>query len=234
MLYTRYAFARTFCHGKRVLEVACGTGQGLGYLSEGARYLVGGDYTESLVSRARHHYGCRLALLCLDAHMLPFRPASFEVVILYEALYYLNSPPLFLAECRRILPPKGVVLVCTANREWPGFNPSRLAARYLSARELVGLLWQQGFDATLYGAPPLTTDSVKSRFVRAMRRTGTRLHLIPETMRGKEFLKRIFLGPLEPVPAELGTGTAAYQEPTRISVHQAPPFKFLFAVANRR
>jgi len=27
---------------------------------------------------------------------------------------------------------------------------------------------------------------------------------------------------------------AAYQEPIQISAHEAPPFKFLFAVANRR
>ena len=234
MLYTRYTFARALCQKKRVLEIACGTGQGLGYLAEDARYVVGGDCNESLVSWGRRHYGHRLSLLCLDAHTLPFRPGSFEVAILYEALYYLESPVLFLAECQRILAQEGLLLICTANREWPGFNPSRLATRYLSARELVGLLWRHGFEATLYGSPPLTPESMKSKAVRAMRRIGTRLHVIPKTMRGKEFLKRIFLGPLELVPAELEVGMAAYQEPIQISAHEAPPFKFLFAVANRR
>ena len=91
MLYTRYAFARTFCRKKTVLEVGCATGQGLGYLAREARYVVGGDHAEIMVSRARRHYGRRMALLCLDAHTLPFRSASFDALILYEALYYLED-----------------------------------------------------------------------------------------------------------------------------------------------
>ena len=34
MVYSRYRFAAQFCAGKRVLEVACGPGVGLGYLGK--------------------------------------------------------------------------------------------------------------------------------------------------------------------------------------------------------
>src|ERR1035438_698263 len=39
----RYHFARLFAQGKRVLEVACGAGLGLGYLAHDASEVVGGD-----------------------------------------------------------------------------------------------------------------------------------------------------------------------------------------------
>src|SRR5262249_40538682 len=102
MLYSRYRYAVEFCRGKNVLEVACGSGHGLGYLAGKARLVVGGDYTPSLLRVAQKHYGSRLPLVQLDAHLLPFKPGSFDVILLYEALYYLAAPKQFLAECRRI------------------------------------------------------------------------------------------------------------------------------------
>jgi hypothetical protein len=140
----------------------------------------------------------------------------------------------FLDECRRVLAPGGVFLLCTANREWAGFNPSRLAARYFSASELIGLVSHHGFIPTLYGAPPPPPDSLRARIERSMRRVGARLHLIPRTMKGKELLKRMFLGPLEPVPAELDGEILDGPSPTPIAAHEAPSYKCLFVVAIRR
>lgn len=39
----RYYFASKFVLGKRVLEVGCGPGLGLGYLSRNTKQVVGGD-----------------------------------------------------------------------------------------------------------------------------------------------------------------------------------------------
>ena len=50
MVYSRYRFASQFCAGKRVLEVACGPGLGLGYLAKQATLVVGGDYTKSCLN----------------------------------------------------------------------------------------------------------------------------------------------------------------------------------------
>src|SRR5262249_6372523 len=102
MLNTRYKFASDFCRGGRVLEIGCGAGQGLGYLARSASSVIGGDYTEALLRNAQSHYGGRIPLVALDAHELPFVDLSFDTVILYEAIYYLNSPAQFLEECRRV------------------------------------------------------------------------------------------------------------------------------------
>ncbi len=67
----RYEWARHFCDGKDVLEVACGSGQGLGFLQRFAKSVAGGDVSDVLINRAREHYGNRVALTKFDAHMLP-------------------------------------------------------------------------------------------------------------------------------------------------------------------
>jgi ubiquinone/menaquinone biosynthesis C-methylase UbiE len=208
MLYTRYRAAAAFSDGKDVLEVGCGAGQGLGYLAAKAGRVVGGDCTEGLLGLARGHYGCRVPLVRLDAHLLPFRNKTFDVVILYEAIYYLVQPDQFLAESRRILRDQGLVLICTANKEWPDFNPSPFSTRYFAAQGLAELLKRQGFSVELYGAFPVSRESAKDRMVSAIKRVAVSLHLIPKTMKAKEVLKRLFFGTLTPLPPEVTDGMA--------------------------
>jgi 2-polyprenyl-3-methyl-5-hydroxy-6-metoxy-1,4-benzoquinol methylase len=52
MLYTRYHLAARHCEGKAVLEVACGVGLGLRYISLCGRHVVGGDINEKNLSPA--------------------------------------------------------------------------------------------------------------------------------------------------------------------------------------
>lgn len=208
MLYTRYKFAAEFCDGKSVLEVACGSGQGLGFLAARARRVVGADYTEDLLRMARAHYENRVPLVRVDAHKLPFKDQSFDVVILYEAIYYLSQPGDFLAECCRVLRPGGLLLVCTVNKEWSGFNPSPLSTRYFAAGELRELLESKGFHVKLYGAFVVTASSVRGRLIASVRRAAIALGLIPRTMKGKALLKRLFYGKLVSIPPELVEGMA--------------------------
>src|SRR5437870_10496788 len=192
MLSTRYAFAAEFCHDKHVLEIACGSGQGLGYLANKARKLIGGDYMENLLKGAHQHYRGRVPLLCLDAHALPFRDSSFDVVLLYEAIYYLANPEYFLDECRRVLRERGMLLLCTVNKEWSDFNPSPFSTRYFTARELLDLLHQHQFQVQLSGAFPTNRETIKDDIISFLKRAAVSLDLMPKTMKGKELLKRIF------------------------------------------
>ena len=57
----RYYWAGQYCADKDVVEVACGSGQGLGYLSGIAKSLEAGDYSDEILSIARQHYGERIA-----------------------------------------------------------------------------------------------------------------------------------------------------------------------------
>lgn len=206
MMWTRYEYAASLCGGKRVLEVACGAGQGLGYLAARASRVVGGDYTHGLLRTARKHYGDRVSLVRLDAHSLPFRDRVFDVIILYEAIYYLSEPVAFFVDCRRVLREGGVLMICTVNREWLDFNPSPFSTTYYSATELSDLLRAQGFTVELFGAFQVSTKSPRDRLVSFLKRAAVGLHLIPRTMKGKELLKRLFFGKLVTMPAELREG----------------------------
>ena len=203
MLHTRYVTAYQYCHNKDVLEVGCGPGLGLGYLANCARTVIGGDYTIALVQTAQNHYRGRVGLLCLDAQILPFKDHCFDVIILYEAIYYLLQPDLFLKECLRLLRNDGVLLLCCANQDCPEFVGSRFGVRYFSAPDLSNMLEKHGFSVELYGAFPLGPMSPKVKLISTIRRVASASSLIPGSLKGRELLKRIFYGKLSILGGEI-------------------------------
>lgn len=234
---TRYYFASTFSEGKDLLEVACGAGQGLGYLARGARRVTGGDIDEHILNIAQEHYKERnnIHLYRFDAHKLPFKDTSFDVVILYEAIYYLAHPEKFLAECRRVLKKRGILLICTANKDCPGFSKSPFSFKYFSSPELFALLEQHHFDVELFGDCPVGTGSIKQKLISNIRRIAVALGLIPKTMEGKEVFKRIFFGELLVIPGEIEDGMVEYRPPVPLSSSSlSSQYRVLFAVAHAR
>jgi ubiquinone/menaquinone biosynthesis C-methylase UbiE len=212
-MFHRYRFAENFSEQKEVLEVACGAGQGLGYLGKKAKRVIGGDYTETLIKRAKRYYKERIPLLRLDAHFLPFRDQSFDVVILYEAIYYLTQPEHFFDEAKRVLRKDGVLLIATVNKDWSEFNPSPFSTRYFSVPELGEFLGKKGFRAEMYGAFSVLPKGVREEMIATIRKAAVALHLIPKTMKGKELLKKIFYGRLQPLKEEIEEGICGYTPP---------------------
>lgn len=218
-LYQRYRFASDFCKGKDVLEVACGGGIGLGYLAKIAKKVVGGDIDENILNYPRTYYKQRknIEIKTLDAELLPYNDSSFDVVMMYEALYYIPKPEIFIEEARRILRKKGVLIICTVNKDWPEFNPSPHSYKYFSADELCSLLQKKGFKVKMFGGFPASSDNFKAKSISFIKQTAVKLHLIPKTMKGKEKLKRLFFGKLEPLPPEIYDGVADYSPPLPIA-----------------
>jgi ubiquinone/menaquinone biosynthesis C-methylase UbiE len=234
-LYQRYKFARRFCENKNVLEIACGAGQGLGYMAEVASHVVGGDIEEKNLKFARETFrdNKKVELQILDAHNLSFPDKTFDTVILYEAIYYLSDPNKFLDECKRVLKKDGVLLICSVNREWEDFNPSPFSTRYFSASELKQFLSNGFTGIELYGGFPVDEETAKDRLVSFIKRGAVSLHLIPKTMKGKEALKRIFFGKLVPLPHEVKEGMAEYAEPASVSPDKVvSDYKVLYAAAH--
>ena len=154
------------------------------------------------------------------------------MVILYEAIYYLAQPEKFVNEARRVLRDGGILIICIANKDWSGFNPSPYSHKYFSASELYELLKNGGFtDVTLYGDCQVNADTVKDKVISVIKQTAVKFHLMPKTMKGKEFLKRIFMGKLVPLPPEITDGMAEYTPPVPIS-HTTPntQYKVVFAI----
>ncbi|HOX22312.1 MAG TPA: class I SAM-dependent methyltransferase [Elusimicrobiales bacterium] len=219
-MYTRYRFAAEQCPaGAQILEVACGSGQGLGYLAKKAQAVHAIDIDDALLAAAKRHYAAttKISIAKGDAHKLSFADASLDAVLLYEAIYYLPHPEQFAAEAFRVLKKGGKLLICSANSELPDFNPSPYSQKYFSASELHKLMTDAGFAAVKLFANCRVDDSAKGKFLSAVKKTAVKLNLMPKTMRGKEWLKRVVFGSLVPLPAELDDGMADYDKPEPIA-----------------
>jgi ubiquinone/menaquinone biosynthesis C-methylase UbiE len=232
-MYTRYSFAHQHGSGKDVLELGCGSGQGLGLLSKSAKKVVGGDISASLLDMARQHYNGRVPLVRLDAQKLPFKDQSFDVVILFEAIYYLMDSVAFVKECKRMLRPEGKLLICNANKNLPDFNPSPHSVNYFSPPDFERLLEPFGFELECFGDSKVDENQFKNYLLTRIKKNAIRLRLIPDTMAGKKYLKRIFFGKLVNLPAELSQNYQNHSprviDPSRIDVNH----KVIFAVARR-
>ncbi len=213
-LARRYYWAGDYCRGRDVLEVACGTGQGSGYLAAVARSFAAGDFSASLLRVARTHYGERISFQRLDAERLPFRAAAFDVVVMFEALYYVPHADAFFDECRRVLRPGGVLLVASANKDLFDFNPSPHSHRYLGIVELERDLDRCGFRTVFFGDAPLEAASARQRILRPVKALVVALGLMPKSMNGKKVLKRLVFGRLVTMPAEITASTAEHISPT--------------------
>lgn len=140
----------------RVLDVASGDGALAELVAPRARSVHCLDLSPRVVRAGRR----RLAHLRRvhfhrgDMHALPFPPASFDQVLLMNALSYAERPDVALAEAARVLRPGGALAAVALKRHrhqavaesyghvQPGFEPDRLRAQ----------LEALGFQVALAGA----------------------------------------------------------------------------------
>lgn len=111
-MYRAEVLARvTGVDGRRILEIGCG--EGMMFDGTGI-HPVQMDISMTRIERARGK--CR-RLFCADGYQLPFRDASFEVVLLVAVLEHAREPWRVLAEARRVLRSGGRVVMVVPN-DW--------------------------------------------------------------------------------------------------------------------
>lgn len=157
----KFHFAGQYATAKSVLDAGCGAGQGSAYLARnGARYVIGVDISPEAVAYASDCYISRerlrnLAFGRMDVTRLAFREQTFDMVTSIEVIEHLDEPEQYVAELRRLLKDKGLLVLSTPNKQissptpgsmWPHhvheFYPDELQAlleRYFSDVELWGL-----------------------------------------------------------------------------------------------
>jgi ubiquinone/menaquinone biosynthesis C-methylase UbiE len=131
--------------GRHILEVGCGQGGGLNFLSrlESRSRFTGLDLSQNAIrhANARFERPGQLTYVQGDAEQLPFDDGKFDVVINIESSH--NYPDLrrFLHEVARVLKPGGYLSLVDV------FTPERWMFMDRCKRELQGMLrWQQDSD----------------------------------------------------------------------------------------
>ena len=152
----RYAFARSLCVGKRVLDAACGEGYGSNLLAQVARDVVGVDLSEQAITHARDRYGGRsnLRFEQADATALPELDGKFDVIVSFETLEHLEAQDELLSGFANQLADDGILLISSPDKhtysDLAGHH-NEFHVRELYRPELEALLGRHFPHTRLYG-----------------------------------------------------------------------------------
>ena len=133
----RYAFARRFVTGRRVLDVACGEGYGAALLAQVASSVTAVDIDGDTIARASHTYARdNLRFAVGPATALPVADASVDAIVSFETLEHLpaQEQPRMLAEFARVLAADGMLILSSPNR--PEYSDARNHRNPFHLREL--------------------------------------------------------------------------------------------------
>lgn len=139
----RYALCREFVHGRRVLDLACGSGYGTSILGAASAKVTGVDANSEAIRAARKAYGAKnVEFLVGDGLDLPFKPESFEVVVANLMNEHANEYDARLTEISRVLSNRGILLVSFPSKIANGRNtkPGQLRASRMEAAKIRKLL----------------------------------------------------------------------------------------------
>jgi ubiquinone/menaquinone biosynthesis C-methylase UbiE len=115
----RYAFARRYADGKRVLDAGCGTGYGSAELAQSAAAVTGVDISADAIEYARESYPIPgLRFLESSCIAVPSPPESFDLVVAFEVIEHLTEYRAFLNECARVLTREGLLIVSSPNKRY--------------------------------------------------------------------------------------------------------------------
>jgi ubiquinone/menaquinone biosynthesis C-methylase UbiE len=99
----------------KILDIACGTGEfeRLILSEHPDQQMIGIDISEKMLDLAREKCSGHptVAFVKADASALPFPDHSFELVISANSLHYFDKPSASLAEMRRVLLPRGTLVI---------------------------------------------------------------------------------------------------------------------------
>ena len=108
-----YEWVAERCHGREVVDMACGEGYGARVLAEGARRVTGVDANPEAHEHARLKYtrpGVRFVCDLVENHSEPC-----DAVVFLQTIEHVREPAVLLDHVRELLRPGGVAYVSTPN-----------------------------------------------------------------------------------------------------------------------
>ena len=234
-LVARYHWAASYSEGATMLEVACGTGQGLGLFRSRAERVFACDISSENLAIAQKGNGSLQPLVRADAQALPFPDESLDLVVLMEAIYFLPSATAFLSEATRVLKRGGVCLVSAINKDCVDFNPHHsLYQRLYGVRDLSSDFREQGLMPECFGIIPMDQPSLRSRVFKPVKKMAVGLNIIPESKRARLFLKRVVFGSLQTMPDDISKLSPPAVKPQRLSIDRPDSVHQVVLCAGKR
>ena len=118
-----YALIQPIVRHKTVLELATGTGLIAKSIVNAAAHIEATDASAEMIAEAkRDNRSAKLHFSVQDMFRLPYADKSFDVVIVSNALHIVPQPEKALAEIRRVLKDKGVLLAPTFTHAGNSFS----------------------------------------------------------------------------------------------------------------
>ena len=96
-----------------MLDLGCGDGRFTAEIATAGGRVVGADVAQAAIDRAAARYpGLEFARVEIDAE-LPFADSAFDLVWASEVIEHVSDTARWLSEARRVLTPRGVLLITT-------------------------------------------------------------------------------------------------------------------------
>ena len=115
---SRYLWAAQVATGRRVLDAGSGTGYGSRLLAAaGAQEVVGVEVARGVLEMAAPDMPESILLQTGDLRKLEFADDTFELIVCFEVIEYIEDPISVLDELVRVLAPGGLLIVSTPSRE---------------------------------------------------------------------------------------------------------------------
>jgi 2-polyprenyl-3-methyl-5-hydroxy-6-metoxy-1,4-benzoquinol methylase len=113
----RYAFARGFIEGKRVLDIASGEGYGVDLMASCASEVIGVDIDQPTVERASQKYTREnVRFLQGKASEIPLENDSVDVVVSFETLEHTDKHEEMIKEVVRVMKPDGLLIMSSPDK----------------------------------------------------------------------------------------------------------------------
>ena len=120
--------------GRRLLDIGCGGGLLSEPMARLGAEVVGIDPAERNIRTAQVH--AAEGELAIDyrvgtAEELAAAGETFDIILNMEVVEHVRDPGRFLADCARMLKPRGVMIVATINRTFRSFALAIIGAEYV-------------------------------------------------------------------------------------------------------
>ncbi|MDB2683574.1 class I SAM-dependent methyltransferase [Alphaproteobacteria bacterium] len=208
IFFTRYNWSLSFAKNKRILEVGCGSGIALNKLVSAAKYVEAWDVEKSNIELAKTINNdlpsskINFYKKSVD-ELANIKPHFFDIIISFECIYYFPEVSKFFKDCNNILPSGGKVLISSVNPEWHSFNPSFSSNSYFDCATLSKIASSNGFKVREYFSFEDKLNTLSSYIIFTLKFFAVKMNLVPKSMKGKRFLKKLFLGSNSSLPNDI-------------------------------